>query len=400
MNQSDHHEHTSLADHTRALVEAARAASPVLLRHADDAERDSRLAPEATQALRDAGMFRLAVPGDLGGHELPLAAAVDVLAELGEACPSSGWVAMVSYVAQQIAASFGAKAGLDLWGDGPDIPMCGVFGSVGVTAEPVDGGLLVSGRWGWASGCRQAEWGVLGVPLPLPEGDGPQPGVALVRTNELAVEATWDMAGMRGTGSDTFVADGIFVPQHRLRSFSDVVAPAERDAAPLYRILPGSMTLASMAPLLGAARAVFRLTLEAVEGGKPMAMSLHRRLADSPSVQAALADAATLIDSAHLHLLRSAEAVDAAAAASATPTLRERARVRMDVGHASTCLRQAVQLLLTVRGASSFAHTSPVQRYWRDLETATRHPTLNPGLAREMYGRALVGDERPVSPMV
>ncbi|WP_346186542.1 hypothetical protein [Streptomyces osmaniensis] len=41
-----------------------------------------------------------------------------------------------------------------------------------------------------------------------------------------------------------------------------------------------------------------------------------------------------------------------------------------------------------------------VQRYWRDLETAARHPTLNPGLAREMYGRALVGDGWPVSPMV
>lgn len=72
----------------------------------------------------------------------------------------------------------------------------------------------------------------------------------------------------------------------------------------------------------------------------------------------------------------------------------------MDVGHASTCLRQAVQLLLTVSGASSFSQASLIQRHWRDPETSARHPTLNPGLAREIYGRALVGDERPVSPMV
>ncbi|WLW58128.1 acyl-CoA dehydrogenase family protein [Streptomyces sp. YU58] len=401
MNHLTHQKTAALpGEAPRALVEAARTASPVLRRYADDAERESRLAPEAERALRDAGMFRLGTPRHLGGHELPLTAAVDVLAEIGLACPSSAWVAMVSYVAQQIAASFGEKARFDLWGDGPDVPLCGVFSTVGVTAEPTEGGLVVSGRWSWASGCRQAEWGVLGVPLPRPGADGTEPGVALVRTSELTVEATWDMTGMRGTGSDTLVADGVFVPYHRTRTFSDVVTSDERAVEPLYRVPPGSLTLTSLAPLLGAARAVFDLTLEAVEKGKPLAMSLHRRAADSPSVQAALADAATLIDSAALHLARSAEAVDAAAASATAPTLRDRARVRMDVGHASTCLRQAVQLLLTVSGAGSFSRTAVIQRYWRDLETATRHPTLNPGLAREMYGRALVGDERPVSPMV
>ncbi|MFG1663947.1 acyl-CoA dehydrogenase family protein [Streptomyces sp. Y7] len=400
MNRLDHEAHTLSADTARALVEAARAAAPVLRTYADDAERESRLSPRTAQALRDAGMFRLGTPAHLGGHELPLTSAVDVLAELGVACTSSAWVVMVSYVAQQIAASFGEKARLDLWGDGPDVPMCGVFSSVGVTAEPVEGGLLVSGRWSWASGCHQAEWGVLGVPMPQPAAEGAAPGVALVPTSELTIEATWDMAGMRGTGSDTLVAEDVFVPYHRIRAFSDVLTDHERAGEPLYRIPPGSLTLTSLAPLLGAARAVFRTTVETVGRGKPMAMSLHRRLADSPSGQAALADAATLIDSAALHLTRSAEAVDTAAAASATPTLLERARVRMDVGHASTCLRQAVQLLLTVNGAGSFARSASVQRYWRDLETAARHPTLNPGLAREMYGRALVGDERPVSPMV
>ncbi|GGM23013.1 hypothetical protein GCM10010129_79200 [Streptomyces fumigatiscleroticus] len=155
-----------------------------------------------------------------------------------------------------------------------------------------------------------------------------------------------------------------------------------------------------MGPPLGTARAVLRLTLEAVEGGRPMAMSLHTRLADSPSVQAALAEAATLIDSAHLHLRRSAEFIGAAAASGNTVTLVERTRVRMDAGHASACLRQAVQAPLTVSGTGSFSVTRTIQRHWRDLETASRHPTLDPGLAKEMYGRALAGDDRPVGPMV
>ena len=89
-----------------ALVEAVRAISPVLLRNADAAERDSRLAPEAVQALRNAGMFRLGVPERLGGLEIPLTVCLDVVSEIGLTCPSSAWVVMISYGAQQIAASF------------------------------------------------------------------------------------------------------------------------------------------------------------------------------------------------------------------------------------------------------------------------------------------------------
>jgi 3-hydroxy-9,10-secoandrosta-1,3,5(10)-triene-9,17-dione monooxygenase len=174
----------------------------------------------------------------------------------------------------------------------------------------------------------------------------------------------------------------------------------EATREPLYRIPVGSLMIALMSPLLGIGREVFRLTMETVESGKPLVNSVYRSLADSPSVQAALADAATLIDSAHLHLARSAEFLGAAAASGSTPDLLERARVRMDIGHASGCLREAVQLLLTISGASSFSRAKVIQRYWRDLETAARHPGLNPGLAREMYGRALVGNQEPVSFMV
>jgi 3-hydroxy-9,10-secoandrosta-1,3,5(10)-triene-9,17-dione monooxygenase len=380
-------------------LEASRAVAPVLRQHADEAERASRLTLQAVLALREAGLFRLGVPKRFGGHEAFPATCLDVTAEVALACPSSAWIVMVSYAAQQMAASFGEQACQDLWGDGADVPMCGVFSSSAASAAPVDGGLLVSGSWAWASGCDHAEWAVLGTPLIGPDGQAGAPGVALVPTADLTIEETWDMAGMRGTGSHTLVANKAFVPHHRLRSLPSLLEGNAQAGGP-YRIAPGALTLTSVGPLLGIARAVFQQAMEAVEKGKPLKMSLHKTMADSPSVQAALADAATLIDSAHLHLTRSAEFIGAAAAAGVTPDLVERARVRMDVGHASTCLLEAVQLLLTVSGAGSFATAKATQRYWRDLETAARHPTLNPGLAREMYGRALVGNREPVTPML
>lgn len=117
-------------------------------------------------------------------------------------------------------------------------------------------------------------------------------------------------------------------------------------------------------------------------------------------MQGSLAEAANLIDSAQLHLERSANVLGAAMAVGGQPRALARARIRMDSGHASHCLREAVQLLLTVSGASTFARTKPTQQYWLDLETAARHPTLNGGLSREIYGRALVGVPEQVSSLL
>jgi 3-hydroxy-9,10-secoandrosta-1,3,5(10)-triene-9,17-dione monooxygenase len=64
----------------------------------------------------------------------------------GRACPSSSWVVAISYGAQHIAASFGDDVRRELWGNSPDIPLCGSFNGVGLTATRVDGGQPVSGR--------------------------------------------------------------------------------------------------------------------------------------------------------------------------------------------------------------------------------------------------------------
>jgi alkylation response protein AidB-like acyl-CoA dehydrogenase len=392
---------TGTADSGRPeLVAAARDLVSVLRRHAERADRESRLTAEATEALRAAGLFRLGAPREFGGHEAGLATTLDVTSTLALGCASSAWVLALTHANQHLAASFGSQARKDVWAEGVDFGMCGSFTGRDLLARKVDGGQVVSGRWPTASGAYQSAWATLGVPIADERGEVVDRGVALVPLDVLAIEDTWDMAGMRGTGSNTLVADEVFVPGHRIRRFAAVLAGPEPPVEPLYRVPLGSMPLMFLGPMLGSAQAALDLVMETVAAGKPMAMSNHRRLADSPSVQAALADATNLIDSATLHVHRSADLLDATAAAGTLPDGTSRARVRMDAGHASTCLRAAMELLLTVGGAGSMATGSPVQRHWRDLETAARQPTINPGLSREIYGRALVGAEEQVSFLV
>jgi 3-hydroxy-9,10-secoandrosta-1,3,5(10)-triene-9,17-dione monooxygenase len=387
---------------------AAREAVAVLRQFDQQADADSRLPAASEAALLNAGMFRLAVPASLGGHEASVRACLEVTAMLARGCPAASWITAISYGAQQLAASFGEKVRSDLWGDSPDVPLCGSFNAVGATVTRVEGGQVASGKWPWSSGAYQARWALLAMPTVDEADQVTGQGLAIIPLADLTIENTWDMAGMRGTGSNTLVAEQCFVPDYRIRPFAQILVGAQAPTEPLYRVPAGAITITLMGPLLGAAEEIFDLTMEVVASGKPMASSFYRSLADSPGIQGSLADAATLIDSARLHLFRSADYIDKAAAdgavaADGSPDLSDgvaRARVRMDIGYAAKCLREAASLLLSIGGASAFKRGNAMQRLWRDLETGSRQPTLSTDLSREMYGRALVGAPTQVSPLV
>ncbi|HTF50109.1 MAG TPA: acyl-CoA dehydrogenase family protein [Pseudonocardia sp.] len=372
----------------------------MLRQHSEQAERASRLPEASVAALRDAGLFRLGVPSGFGGFEAGLAMVLEVTSELARACPSSSWVTALSYGAQHVASAFGEQVRRELWSEGPDVAMCASLTGHRLVAARVEGGQLLSGRWPWSSGAYQAQWAALEIPVADEHGAVLDRAMALVPMGELWIENTWDMAGMRGTGSHTLVSDRVFVPDHRIRSLTAIIQGPTGPIEPPYRVPLGCLALTLVGPLLGMAQEVFDQTMRVVASGKPLAASTYTHVADSPSMQANLADAVNLIDSARLHLFRSAHQVDEAATTAAELDITTRARVRMDAGYASKCLREAVHLLLSVSGASTFSRINPVQRYWRDLETAARHPTISTELSREIYGRALVGSNDQVSYLI
>jgi 3-hydroxy-9,10-secoandrosta-1,3,5(10)-triene-9,17-dione monooxygenase len=400
----------TVADDASHLV--ARGAVPVLREFDRQADEESRLPAVSVAALMNAGIFRLGTPRNRGGLEASVRSCLEATTILAHGSPSASWVAAVSYGAQHLAASFGERVRSELWGDTPDVPMCGSFHEVGgVTASKAPGGQVVSGRWPSASGAYSATWALVTVPIVDETDEVIGRGLALVPLSDLTIEDSWDLAGMRGSGSHTVVANRCFVPDYRIRPFAQVIAGVPDSQEPLYRVPLGGIGLTLAGSLLGATEEIFDLTMRVVASGKPMSSSSYKSLADSPGVRGGLADAATLIDTARLHLFRSADYLDAAAdAAAADLTGRSaaadladpvaRARVRMDMGHAASCLRQAASLLLDVGGASSLRRGGEVERLRRDLETGSRHPMLSMFLGRDIYGRALVGDTERISALV
>ncbi|MFI5952847.1 acyl-CoA dehydrogenase family protein [Cryptosporangium sp. NPDC051539] len=384
------------------LVERAAALRPQLAAEADRTDRERAVPTSNIDALASAGLLGLLQPARYGGRQTDFRTIIEVSRELGRACGSTAWVASLLNASAWFAGLFPVQAQDDIWGERPDARIAGVVTPSG-TADAVDGGYRVSGRWAPASGCTHADWAVLGVVRPDAAGTSDAVGIVLAPMSELVVEDTWFVSGMRGTASNTLVGEDLFVPAHRFLSIPDAVEG--RYATPftdelLYRapFVPVAALLLT-GPHLGLATAAVDLLAEKAPR-RGLTLTNYATQAEAPTVQLAAAHAASLVDSAALHAYRAAADIDEAAHAGVFPGYDARARMRMDAGMAAVHAREAVRIVCSAQGASSFSEANPLQRLWRDVETGSRHAVLNPEVAAEIYGKALFGIRGTVSALV
>ena len=381
------------ASPTEELLERARALKPLLIRNAAQAEAERRIPEENIAALDEAGLFKITKPKRFGGYEVPFATKLEVSAILAEACPSTAWVVTLTNVCAWFGGLYSGQAQNDVWGEDPDARICGVLAPT-ATARRVEGGLRISGSWGYASGCLHSQWALLGHPIVNEAGEQIDQGLALVPMSDLAIEDTWFVAGMKGTGSNTLVADDVFVPDHRIMSVVAALSndyPTEYKDEALYRssfIPVAALVLAG--PQVGMARAAVSFVIEKAPKRR-IAYTIFERQTDSTTFQNLVSEAAMLADTAALHVARAAADIDRAAAEGEKMDYLPRTRVRADTGWAIRHAREAIDTAISANGAGSFAEVSPLQRLWRDANTAGRHAVVMPPINQEVYGKALLG---------
>jgi 3-hydroxy-9,10-secoandrosta-1,3,5(10)-triene-9,17-dione monooxygenase len=228
--------------------------------------------------LSAGGFFRLAVPRRFGGLEADARTLIEVCARLARGCGSSSWIVNIVAGASFIAARFSDEAREDIWGADPGAVVCATLTPTG-TARSTEDGLLVEGSWQFASGIHHAQWVIAGVQV-LDQGGEPV-GVELVLlpVGELEVQLTWQVAGMKGTGSDSYTAAGVLVPRHRTLSMAELFAgghASSRPEEPRYTgALSGYLALPLLGPILGLAQAALELTHERLSKGEPLSVSLY-----------------------------------------------------------------------------------------------------------------------------
>ncbi|MBB5937896.1 acyl-CoA dehydrogenase family protein [Streptomyces zagrosensis] len=384
------------------LVARATALQGLLREHAGQIEADRRVTDEVIDALTEAGLFRLTVARRFGGYETDVRTILDVSAAIAEGDGSTGWVVTLVNTCNWLAGLFSPQAQDDVFGADPDTRVTGVFSPTS-SSRKVAGGWRLTGRWYYNSGSWHSTWAVLAMPLTDAGGEVIDQAMVLVPRTELEMEDVWFTAGMRGSGSNCLIATDVFVPEHRVASLPgaiDGTADNGHGEAGLYR----SSFAPFVATVLGGAQlGLGRAALKLVTGKartKPISYTYYETQADSVAVQLQVAEAAMKIDTAELHLHRAATDIDEAAAHGTHLDVLTRARVRADTGHAIHNVLDAINTLLNVHGGGSFADTNPLQRIWRDANTAGRHAVATPAVGMEIYGKLLLGVEERITPFI
>ena len=387
---------------TGELVARAAALKPLLAKNGPKGEADRRVAEESIQALTKAGLFRIAVPRRYGGYETSMRTMLEVSAAVAEGDGGTAWVLTLINVSAWITSLFPAQAQDEVFGANPDAKVSSVLATTAATTK-VDGGYRVSGRWYYNSGSWHATWAVLGIPVTNEAGEVVDQGLALIPAAELTVEDTWFVAGMKSTGSNCLIAEDVFVPGHRVMSVPPAIEghyPTEYTDETFYRsaFVP-VLVLVLVGPLLGLGRAALKLVTEKA-AKKPISYTFFDKQADSVAFQLQIAEAALKIDTAHLHAYRAADDIDRAAARGEYLDYLARARVRADTGLVAQRITEAIDVLVYAQGAGSFAEVNPLQRVWRDANVAARHGVVLPIVGYEVYGKALLGVEEKITPLI
>jgi alkylation response protein AidB-like acyl-CoA dehydrogenase len=384
------------------LVARAVALQPLLREQAADIEANRRVPDEVIDAISEAGLFKLATPRRYGGNQSSMRTMLEVSAALAEGDGSTSWVVTLVNVCNWLTSLFSAKAQDDVFGADPEARVTGVLNPTS-TAVKVEGGWTVSGRWYYNSGSWHSQWAVLGIPITDEAGAVVDQGLVLIPSEDLRIEDTWFVAGMKGTASNCLIAEDVFVPEHRVMSVPAAIEgqyPTEHDDEFLARsaFVP-ILALVLVGPQLGLGRAALKYVMDKA-ARKPISYTFYETQADSVAVQLQIAEAALRIDTATLHAERAAAAIDGAAERGVYPDYLDRARVRADTGWAVQNVLEAINILVSVHGAGSFAEVNPLQRIWRDANTAGRHAVAAPTTGFEVYGKALLGREEKITPLV
>ena len=165
---------------------------------------------ENIEALERANLFRLMTPRRWGGYGVPLATSLNVWAELAKGCASSSWVAMITGATLWVASLLSDRGQEEIFANPAGLRICGVV-SPTARGRRVAGGLRVSGKMPFASGCWHSAWALLGFLVEDEAHKVVDQAIGFVPISELEIEDTWFVAGMCGTGSNTLVAKDVFI---------------------------------------------------------------------------------------------------------------------------------------------------------------------------------------------
>ena len=281
-----------------ALVGQLRARAP-------ETERLRRMHPDNLRDLTEAGVFRLAMPTDVGGYQAGEDIVAEVLAQISRGCPSTGWMCTIMLISNFIPALLADEAADEIYAT-PDLRITTTIAPTG-QAVPVDGGYRVTGQWTWNTAGVHSNWFAAACVVPGEEDSGLR--LMLLPTTEVEHQDNWRAAGMAGTATNIATVNDVFVPAARTILVQDLAEgryPTRRYSRLPYFNRPFVMYInAGSAPaLLGMARGAMDCFMQTLPTRGAITYTAWSKAAEAPLLHHQLAKAQYDLEAAEMFTSR------------------------------------------------------------------------------------------------
>ena len=355
-------------------LDRARSMVPLLRERSAAIEAERELTGDVLDALHERELFRLSLPASVGGYEVSLPVLSAVTEIVAGADASTAWCLGQAYGCALSAAYlddgaarevFGAANAVLAWGAG--------FEGRAVVAE---GGYRVSGTWRFASGARHAGW--LGGHCMVFEADGSPRldanGDHALRTALFPREAAtiaddWHVVGLRGTRSETYGVDGLFV-HSRLTLDSDDPEECRSDST-LYRF---SRTMLYASVFSGVALGIARAMLDDLVtlAGTKSPRYARTPMRESPVVHTRLGELEARLGAARAYQRETIRDVWSEVHRTGEITLAQRARIRLATTYAIDQATAVTEQVYRLAGATAVFESREFERRFRDAHAVSQ----------------------------
>jgi len=379
----------------QSLLASAAALAPAAREAQEETERERCIPRRLVAELREAGLHRMLLPRALGGQELDIPTCFRIVELMAEADASVGWNLMNNAVIQLSSLAFPQDGVTEMYSTtkGPDTIIAGTLVPGGGRGVRVEGGFRVTGRWRFGSGCREASWMIGNFDIDGEDGSGVYRAAFPVDDVTIHFD-TWDVTGMRGTGSHDWSVADVFVPERRVVFVPGRVLlnqwshwPGTLYSLPVHSIIgPHHSMIAT-----GVARAGIDALADLAGAKVPRGRAGSARLLrDEPHVQDWVARAEAHLAGGRAFRESILREVWTTADAGEGVTLEQCGRCRLAGSFAADSARAAMDIVYRAAGTTATQRQHRLAHCWRDLQVVGQAAAVNPDWY-PVVGRLLLG---------
>ncbi|HKR05091.1 MAG TPA: acyl-CoA dehydrogenase family protein [Bacteroidia bacterium] len=363
------------------LLKIAREIGPEISKYVDEDETNRRLSPPVVKALRDAGFFKLFLPGALGGLEADPVTTARVIEEVARHNTAAGWSLMVANTIPMMIVRLSDEGINALYGNNPDAFIAGSVHPP-MSATRVKGGYSITGRNPLFSNVHEAQW-LFVLAFVMEQGQmkmhngHPEMIGAVMKAGDCEIIDTWHTIGMKATDSNDVSAKDVFVPDYLSFPLDPEGVPNPRFTGPLYRFPASGANIACLFPPVSLALARNAINELKTLAEKKTPLGSMVSIKQKGAMQRKLGIAEALLQSSRAFLYEAIEECWEKTRAGKEVTREDKARLLLAATHTNQSCTRAVDLMYSAAGSTAIYTRNKIAHYFTDAQVLKQHGFVN-----------------------